>query len=265
MLLRKHLHDGDQGIRVNTYPHGKIEGCYVYDDIVSTGFTYPVVAAMIAEGNLGMASVIAKRIRARHSGTNRSPWNEPECGLLYSRAMASWNLFDQATGFHYDSRTLTISFDPKIDTACEFSCFVIVNEGWGVFRHRRLSKRAEGGSIGEEISLETLCGVISIRKLCFKSSGTNRILVAIANGEPIGASLECGTVLLDEISDIQCGSRLKLSLAGQIEQPVMVVKDRTNVHVLSHSKQAWRKVLCYVLVAVMVLVVTYVVEAALLK
>ena len=41
------------------------------------------------------ASFVANNIRVRQDGRNRSPWNEPECNMLYSRAMAHWNIFDQ--------------------------------------------------------------------------------------------------------------------------------------------------------------------------
>jgi hypothetical protein len=54
-------------------------------------------------GFFRVSFVVHSYIRARHDGRNRCPWNEPECGLLYSRAMAGWNLFDQSCGFLYDA------------------------------------------------------------------------------------------------------------------------------------------------------------------
>ncbi len=133
--FQKHFYDGDKGVRVNTYPYGKLPGCYVYDNLVSTGFSYPVIAAMIHDNNTEMALEWARNIRNRHSGVNRSPWNEPECGLWYVRAMAAWNLFDQACGFNYDSTMGALSYAPKFN-AQDFSCFVIVEDGWGQFRQQ---------------------------------------------------------------------------------------------------------------------------------
>ena len=101
--MQGHFYPGDQGIRACTYPNGKLAKGMQYDTIVSIGFTYPVVAGMLFDGNVEDATTIAGFIRARHDGRHRSPWDEPECGLLYSRAMAGWNLFDQCAGFAYDS------------------------------------------------------------------------------------------------------------------------------------------------------------------
>ena len=68
-----------------------------YDNLVSSGFTSPVMAGCLLDRNMTDAMTIATDLRWRHDGRNRSPWNEPECGLLYSRAMAHWNIFDQVT------------------------------------------------------------------------------------------------------------------------------------------------------------------------
>ncbi len=40
------------------------------------------------------ATKVAKAVRDRHNGANRNPFNEPECGDFYARAMASWALLD---------------------------------------------------------------------------------------------------------------------------------------------------------------------------
>ena len=62
---------------------------------MSTGFVSPVIAGLVLDGNIKDASFVANNIRVRQDGRNRSPWNEPECNMLYSRAMAHWNIFDQ--------------------------------------------------------------------------------------------------------------------------------------------------------------------------
>ena len=62
----------------------------MYDTLVSTGFTSPVIAGLLLDRNLEDAERLNGSIRQRHDGRHRSPWNEPECNLLYSRAMAHW-------------------------------------------------------------------------------------------------------------------------------------------------------------------------------
>jgi len=94
--MQKHFFPGDTGITVCEYPHGKLANGMQYTNLVSSGFTSPVIAGMVLDRNMKGALEIAGNLRQRHDGRHRSPWNEPECGLLYSRAMAHWNIFDQA-------------------------------------------------------------------------------------------------------------------------------------------------------------------------
>ena len=79
----------------------------MYGTLVSSGFTSPVIAGLIFDDRLDLALDVVGNIRARQDGRNRSPWNEPECNVLYSRAMAHFNLYDQACGFAYDA---TVSY-----------------------------------------------------------------------------------------------------------------------------------------------------------
>lgn len=108
-----HFYPGDTGIRVCTYPNGKLGKGMPYQNLVSSGFEYPLAAGMILDDNIEDAIAICKMIRKRQSGIHRSPFNEPECGLNYARSMAGWNLFDQACGFTYDSTKSSIGFNPN--------------------------------------------------------------------------------------------------------------------------------------------------------
>jgi len=136
--MQKHLFPGDQGITVCTYPNGKLGVGMRYDNLVSTGFTSPVVAGLVLDRNMKDALTVASLIRKKQDGRNRSPWNEPECNVLYSRTMAHWNMFDQACGFRYDSTVSggTIAYDPRLpagSTNANFNCFTIVQDGWGEY------------------------------------------------------------------------------------------------------------------------------------
>jgi uncharacterized protein (DUF608 family) len=136
--LQKHLFDGDSGITVCTYPHGKLGAGMVYENLVSTGFTSPNIAGMMLDRNTSGAEQFCGLIRRRQDGRNASPWNEPECNLLYSRAMAHWNIFDQAAGFVYDAIEGSVAFDPRY-TPTQFACFVTMHGGWGLFKQEGLA------------------------------------------------------------------------------------------------------------------------------
>ena len=69
--LQKHLFDGDTGITVCTYPHGKLGNGMMYDTLVSTGFTSPNIAGMLLDRNTDGAELFAKYIRVRQDGRNR--------------------------------------------------------------------------------------------------------------------------------------------------------------------------------------------------
>ena len=209
--LQKHFYDGDKGVCVNTYPHGKLPGCYVYDDLVSIGFSYPVVAAMIHDegDNKQQALEWARNIRGRHSGVNRSPWNEPECGLLYTRAMASWGLFDQSCGFHYDATKASLSYAPKFK-ATEFSCFAIVENGWGQIRNYW-----QGGDLGQgRIEIECQYGSMKLASISTPhlkgTAGTLQVLSASVGGQRHAVSIDSheGTIQLSSLLNIMNGTTL---------------------------------------------------------
>jgi hypothetical protein len=68
-------------------------------------------------------------VRARYDGERRNPWNEPECGYHYARAMSSWSTLLAASGFHYHGgrQSLTIKGAPGL------RCFWSTATGWGTF------------------------------------------------------------------------------------------------------------------------------------
>jgi hypothetical protein len=59
-----------------------------------TGFEYQLAVLLLDYGFPKEAEIVAKAVRDRHNGANRNPFNEPECGSYYARAMASWALLE---------------------------------------------------------------------------------------------------------------------------------------------------------------------------
>jgi hypothetical protein len=71
-----------------------------------------------------------RNVRARYDGERRNPWNEPECGHHYARAMASWSTLLAASGFRYHGGEQSVA----IHAAEGFRCFWSTASGWGTFR-----------------------------------------------------------------------------------------------------------------------------------
>ena len=70
--------------------------------------------------------------RLRHDGERRNPWNEPECGHHYARAMSAWALIVALSGFHYSGVDRKLTLTPRV-RAQNFRCFWSVPSGWGRF------------------------------------------------------------------------------------------------------------------------------------
>jgi len=204
--MQGHFYPGDQGIRACTYPNGKLGKGMQYDSIVSIGFTYPVVAGMLFDRNVDDATTIAGYIRARHDGRNRSPWDEPECGLLYSRAMAGWNLFDQCAGFAYDSTTGHLGYDPRTN-ATDFKCLCIVQDGWGTF-----SQAGAAGLPSGTVTLEAICGSMSVTTLGVVSNAKSA--TADIDGHAITVSIAAGVITFSPKLSLKEGSTVTVKLAG---------------------------------------------------
>jgi non-lysosomal glucosylceramidase len=56
-----------------------------------TGQEYLVAALMMNWGMVKEGVECVENIRARFDGEKRNPWDEPECGHHYARAMSSWS------------------------------------------------------------------------------------------------------------------------------------------------------------------------------
>ncbi|VEU40362.1 unnamed protein product [Pseudo-nitzschia multistriata] len=204
-----HLFQGDSGLRVCTYPNGKLGSGMVYSDLVSSGFAYPVAAGCLLDGNWEDATRICRMIRDRQSGVHRSPWNEPECGQYYARSMAGWNLLDQACGFSYDSTKAAIGFRPGIH-ATSFSCFCTFAGGFGEFRQTGTTTTANGTVLAEgTVRLGVLYGSTKLKTI--RLNTTARVVKASLDGKSLDASIDAtGAVAL--ASEITIGEDSVLTL-----------------------------------------------------
>jgi uncharacterized protein (DUF608 family) len=101
-----------------------------------TGQEYLVAALMMNWGMVKEGVECVESIRARFDGEKRNPWDEPECGHHYARAMSSWSTIVAMSGFLYDGAAAAVVAVPKIPRD-NFECFWSTGTGWGTYSLRR--------------------------------------------------------------------------------------------------------------------------------
>jgi uncharacterized protein (DUF608 family) len=85
----------ESGTLICSYPEGgRPAQPFPYWSECMTGFEYQLAVLLLDYGQREEALKVVAAVRGRHNGANRNPFNEPECGSYYARAMASWALLD---------------------------------------------------------------------------------------------------------------------------------------------------------------------------
>ena len=93
--MRTFAQGDESGTLICTWPDGdRPEAPLSYWSECMTGFEYQLAVLLLDYGFPKEAEIVAKAVRDRHNGANRNPFNEPECGSYYARAMASWALLE---------------------------------------------------------------------------------------------------------------------------------------------------------------------------
>ena len=148
----------DAGLLLCTWPRGGRPAIpFVYSDEVWTGIEYQVASHMIYEDLIEEGLSIVKGVRDRHDGERRNPWNEPECGDHYARAMSSWALILALSGYGYSAPDKSISFSPKASVEA-FKCLFSTGGCWGTF--------SQGFTLGKrKAKIEVLGGELELQKL----------------------------------------------------------------------------------------------------
>jgi uncharacterized protein (DUF608 family) len=106
-----------------------------------TGIEYLVAAQFIQAGMLREGVGTIEDVRRRFDGERRNPWDEPECGHHYARAMSAWSSVIAFTGFDYHGPEKAIALAPK-SKVLAFRSFYSTGFGWGSFS----ITRSAGGS-----------------------------------------------------------------------------------------------------------------------
>jgi len=112
--MRSYALGDESALLVCSYPRGERPAQpFPYASEAWTGLEYVAAAGMIFEGQQRPGLRTVADVRARHDGLKRNPFDEPECGHHYARAMAAWATVLAWTGFNYSAVDETIIFQAK--------------------------------------------------------------------------------------------------------------------------------------------------------
>jgi hypothetical protein len=149
---------------------------------VWTGIEYQVAAHMFYEGMIEEGVEIIEAVRQRHDGVRRNPWNEPECGHHYARALAGWSAVLSLCGFDYSALEETVSLAPRMK-ANPVRGFWSMPTGWGSFTQ---SVAADGATV----EIEAARGEMACRQVKLAALGRTFASVrAELGGRSVNAEL----------------------------------------------------------------------------
>ncbi len=180
-VQRTYALNDEGGVLVASYPSGKRpEIPFPYFAEVWTGLEYQFAAHLIFEGMISEALTVVEATRRRHDGERRNPWNEPECGHHYARAMSSWALVVALNGFHYSGTQRRLTLTPRVKGG-SLRSFWTAPGGWGTFSHTNsaASLRAE---------LQTVEGSLPLRILVLTGNGKTRAAAKLGK-EPLAVTV----------------------------------------------------------------------------
>ena len=172
-----------------------------------TGLEYTAGSQMIGAGLVREGVECFESARRRFDGERRNPWDEPECGHHYARAMSAWSGLLAFSGFHYDGPRQTVIVAPSGGSAA-FRCFWSTATGWGVF-----ARAANPGSTAFRIRVDH--GSLPAQTFELAAHGAKaRVVLGAAT---LGQTFKTGsraTVRLDQPVTLSEGQELRIEVLG---------------------------------------------------
>ena len=166
-----------------------------------TGIEYLVATEFIYAGMLPQGLQAIEDVRFRFDGERRNPWDEPECGHHYARAMSSWSTLIALTGFHYHGAEKMISLMPRSQSP-SFTAFWASGSGWGTFSIVRSGQ-------GERTEIAISEGSLTLQSIRLKPGSSARTAVML-NGK----------------NELHSVSRAKELLRVNLKEPLELTKDK---------------------------------------
>lgn len=114
--MRSYVMDRESGLIMASWPKGRLKVPFPYFAESMSGFEYTAAIGMIYEGQTDNGLRCIRSIRDRFDGQKRNPFDEPECGRHYARAMASWSAIPALSGFQYSGADKSIRFTAQPGT-----------------------------------------------------------------------------------------------------------------------------------------------------
>ena len=127
---------------------------------------------MLYEGQADAALRVIAAVRDRHDGRKRNPFDEPECGHHYARAMASWGCLLAYTGFRYDAIAQRLHFTASRAPA---TWFWSSGDAWGTF-----AQRPQPGD-GTDVVLTVMGGALRVGEIVLEGVGSGRVASRLLN------------------------------------------------------------------------------------
>ena len=140
-----------------------------------TGIEYLVATQFLYAGMLREGLETIQDVRERFDGERRNPWDEPECGHHYARAMSAWSTLVAFSGFHYTAATKLLSLLPRGGPGT-FRCLWSTASGWGLF-----ASTLANGRRRTEVSVAE--GSLPLQSMRLSRSGAASSVML--NGSPI--------------------------------------------------------------------------------
>jgi non-lysosomal glucosylceramidase len=157
-----------------------------------TGLEYSTAALLMYQGMTEHGVQSYSDVRARYDGVRRNPWDEPECGHHYARAMSSWSGVLAMSGFRYGGPERRVVVAPR--ARGPFRSFWSAGPGWGSFSltARQLEMRVDEGTLPVrkvEIAMAVRSARVTLAGVavpCDVETRDGRAIVTLRNEVTIG-------------------------------------------------------------------------------
>jgi hypothetical protein len=139
-----------------------------------TGLEYAIAALMMFMGLTSDGLRVVEAVRRRHDGERRNPWDEPECGHHYARALSAWGPVLALSGFSYDAPKQELTAQPKMSPE-SFECLWASGTGWGSFSQSLTEGR-------QQFSISVARGTLVCKTMLLAGLATGELLASAAVG-----------------------------------------------------------------------------------
>jgi uncharacterized protein (DUF608 family) len=173
-----------------------------------TGLEYMAGAQLMYAGMVPEGVRVFENARRRHDGERRNPWDEPECGHHYARAMSAWSGVVALSGFLYRGADRSVLLQPRWGSG-PGSCFWSTATGWGKYTRSRQNRRSV------QFTIDVLHGSLPCRIIEVDGTGTVQVTLggkAVAHESQRSGSRS--TIRFAEPVDLRPGTALLIVMRG---------------------------------------------------